>query len=166
MGEKGPIFLTEEFQIINVKVMREIENYLDEMKKFNDIKLNKSKISADKTKNNYNEIKNHALVTLNTINLEKLKIQKKLAEYNKLIDKKIIKLKKNNKAKKINVYKRKKSSLIKEGNICNINSSKIYLINNKKINKAFFINSFGLNKQNTKRESNTNPTKKKIKLML
>lgn len=61
---------------------------------FNDIKLNKSKISADKTNNNYNEIKNHALVTLNTINLEKLKIQKKLAEYNKLIDKKIIKLKK------------------------------------------------------------------------
>lgn len=128
---------------------------------FNDIKLNKSIISADKTNNNYNEIKNHALVTLNTINLEKLKIQKKLSEYNKLIDKKIIKLKKNNKAKKINVYKRKKSSLIKEGNICNINSSKIYLINNKKINKAFFINSFGLNKQNTKRESNTNPTKKK-----
>ena len=51
--------------------------------------------------------------------------------------------------------RKKKSSLIKEGNICNINSSKIYLINNKKINKAFFINSFGLNKQNTKRESNT-----------
>lgn len=27
MGEKGPIFLTEEFQIINVKGMRQTENH-------------------------------------------------------------------------------------------------------------------------------------------
>ena len=56
----------------DIKSLKEKCNGLKEEfdKIFNDIKLNKSKISADKTNNNYNEIKNHALVTLNTINLD------------------------------------------------------------------------------------------------
>ena len=52
----------------------------------------KGKNPVNITNNNYN---NRVLINLNTINLEKLKLQKKLAEYRKIIDKRINSLKRN-----------------------------------------------------------------------
>ena len=105
------------------------------------LKIIKSKVPVNITNNNYNVNKNHVLITLNNINLEKLKIKKKLAAYNKMIDKKISNLKKNN-IKKINDCKRKKSSIIKERRICNINSSLKNSFNNEKLSKTILMNYF------------------------
>ena len=47
------------------------------------LKIDRSKIPVNITNNNYNVQKNNVLINLNNINLEKLKIQRKLAEYRK-----------------------------------------------------------------------------------
>ena len=52
-------------------------------------KNEKFKSAINITNNNYNFQKNNVLINLNNINVEKLKIQKKLAEYRKMIDRKI-----------------------------------------------------------------------------
>jgi hypothetical protein len=71
------------------------------------LKIDRSKIPVNITNNNYNVQKNNVLINLNNINLEKLKIQRKLAEYRKMIDKKINNLKKGS-SNKININKKKK----------------------------------------------------------
>ena len=74
------------------------------------IKLDqKGKNPVNITNNNYN---NSVLINLNTINLEKLKLQQKLAEYRKMIDKRINSLKRNYKLN--SNYKRKKSIKMKK----------------------------------------------------
>ena len=74
------------------------------------IKLDqKVKNPVNITNNNYN---NSVLINLNTINLEKLKLQQKLAEYRKMIDKRINSLKRNYKLN--SNYKRKKSIKMKK----------------------------------------------------
>lgn len=77
------------------------------------LKIDRSKIPVNITNNNYNVQKNNVLINLNNINLEKLKIQRKLAEYRKMIDKKINNLKKGS-SNKININKKKKTSLKKK----------------------------------------------------
>ena len=72
------------------------------------LKIDRSKIPVNITNNNYNVQKNNVLINLNNINLEKLKIQRKLAEYRKMIDKKINNQKKEN-SNKININKKKKN---------------------------------------------------------
>ena len=74
------------------------------------IKLDqKVKNPVNITNNNYN---NSVLINLNTINLEKLKLQQKLAEYRKMIDKRINSLKRNYKLN--SNYKKKKSIKMKK----------------------------------------------------
>ena len=137
--------------------LSKIEDKLNNRRKYlskNDIinnkqyKKNKYKVPVN-INNNYNVNKNHVLITLNNINLEKLKIQKKLAAYNKMMDKKISKLK-NNKIKKINICKKKKSSLIIGERKYNINSYIKSLFNNKKLNKTIVLNYSVEDNQNQK----------------
>ena len=74
------------------------------------IKLDqKVKNPVNITNNNYN---NSVLINLNTINLEKLKLQQELAEYRKMIDKRINSLKRNYKLN--SNYKKKKSIKMKK----------------------------------------------------
>lgn len=120
------------------------------------LKIDKSKIPVNITNNNYNVQKNNVLINLNNINLEKLKIQKKLAEYRKMIDKKINNLKRGN----YNNHKKTKSSLKKERNLDRSN----YFRNshyNKNFEKSCYIKSSDLEKINTsyrlsKRDSSYN----------
>ena len=73
----------------------------------------KLKIPFNITNNNYNMNKSSVMINLSTniiddnLNLEKLKVQQKLAEYRKLIDKKINELKSN---KKGNLNQKKKKT--------------------------------------------------------
>ena len=79
----------------------------------NSIKLDhKGKNRFNVTSNNFNMQKNNVLINLNTINLEKLKLQQKLAEYRKMIDKRINSLKRNYKLN--SNYKKKKSIKMKK----------------------------------------------------
>ena len=96
---------------------------------------------------------------MNSINLEKLKIQKKLDVYKTMIDKKINKLKKHN----IKVFKMNKTSLIKEGQICNMNSSNKSFLGNKKKDKTVFIKCSSLDNKKSKRVPNSNIRNKKRK---
>lgn len=120
------------------------------------LKIDKSKIPVNITNNNYNVQKNNVLINLNNINLEKLKIQKKLAEYRKMIDKKINNLKRGN----YNNHKKTKSLLKKERNLDRSN----YFRNsqyNKNFEKSCYIKSSDLEKINTsyrlsKRDSSYN----------
>ena len=86
----------------------------------------KLKLPVNITNNNYNMNKNNVMINLSTnivsnnLNLEKLKVQQKLVEYRKLIDKKINELI-NNKKRNLNQKKKKtKSSVDKD---CNNNKS-------------------------------------------
>lgn len=110
------------------------------------------------TNNNYNVQKNNVLINLNNINLEKLKLQRKLAEYRKMIDRKINSLKKGNINKKKNsAYRNGKSSikLKKDGKNDRLNSSRI---SNNDIEKSFFIKRTGLEKINTSFKINKRDT--------
>ena len=110
------------------------------------------------TNNNYNVQKNNVLINLNNINLEKLKLQRKLAEYRKMIDRKINSLKKGNiNKKKTSAYRNGKSSikLKKDGKNDRLNSSRI---SNNDIEKSFFIKRTGLEKINTSFKINKRDT--------
>ena len=110
------------------------------------------------TNNNYNVQKNNVLINLNNINLEKLKLQRKLAEYRKMIDRKINSLKKGNINKKKNsAYRNGKSSikLKKDGKNDRLNSSRI---SNNDVEKSFFIKRTGLEKINTSFKINKRDT--------
>jgi len=72
------------------------------------LKIVKKKVPINITNNNYNVQKNNVMINLDSINTEKMKIQKKLAEYRKLIDEKINSLRKIN-PRKINAHKDGKS---------------------------------------------------------
>ena len=78
----------------------------------------KGKNPVNITNNNYN---NRVLINLNTINLEKLKLQKKLAEYRKIIDKRINSLKRNYKLN--SNRKNNKSMKIEKEQKCDKNDS-------------------------------------------
>ena len=130
------------------------------------LKIDRSKIPVNITNNNYNVQKNNVLINLNNINLEKLKIQRKLAEYRKMIDKKINNLKKGS-SNKININKKKKTSLKKERNFDKLNSFRNSEYN-RKFEKSCFINSNELEKISTsfrisKRDSSYNIERKKRK---
>ena len=122
-------------------------------------KNEKFKSAINITNNNYNFQKNNVLINLNNINVEKLKIQKKLAEYRKMIDRKIYNLKSKN-SRKVNWNKKKKTSLKNERNFDKLNSLRITQ-NNKNLEKSCFIKSINLEKINssyrlTKRDSSYN----------
>ena len=120
----------------------------------------KLKLPMNITNNNYNMNKNNVMINLSTnivsdnLNLEKLKVQQKLVEYRKLIDKKINELV-NNKKRKTNQNKKRANSMFdntiyKKINISSINSeyehkpkkkiNNISNTNHKYINKEFFKN--------------------------
>ena len=87
----------------NAKKSKNTEN-----KNIKYLKIVKKKVPINITNNDYNVQKNNVMINLNSINIEKMKIQKKLAEYRKLIDEKINSLRKTN-PRKINVHKDRKS---------------------------------------------------------
>ena len=80
----------------------------------------KLKLPMNITNNNYNMNKNNVMINLSTnivsdnLNLEKLKVQQKLVEYRKLIDKKINELV-NNKKRKTNQNKKRVKSTFDNG---------------------------------------------------
>ena len=119
----------------------------------------KSKVQpVNITNNNYNVQKNNVLINLNNINLEKLKLQRKLAEYRKMIDRKINSLKKGNiNRKKSTAYRNGKSSikLKKEGQFDRLNSSRV---SSNDIEKSFFIKRTGLKNINTSFKVNKRDT--------
>ena len=124
-------------------------------------KIEKVKIPVNITNNNYNVQKNNVLINLDNAIIEKLKIQKKLAEYHKIIDKKINNLKKD-KAKKENQINRKYS--LKKRPLENLNSYRNPRIM-RKLDKSYF-NSLEQDKmnisyKNSKRDSSYNFQKKK-----
>ena len=123
--------------------------------------IEKAKIPVNITNNNYNVQKNNVLINLDNAIIEKLKIQKKLAEYHKIIDKKINNLKKD-KAKKENKINRKYS--LKKRPLENLNSYRNSRIM-RKLDKSYF-NSLEQDKmnisyKNSKRDSSYNFQKKK-----
>ena len=123
-------------------------------------KIEKVKIPVNITNNNYNVQKNNVLINLDNAIIEKLKIQKKLAEYHKIIDKKINNLKKD-KAKKENKINRKYS--LKKRPLENLNSYRNSRIM-RKLDKSYF-NSLEQDKmnisyKNSKRDSSYNFQKK------
>ena len=123
-------------------------------------KIEKVKIPVNITNNNYNVQKNNVLINLDNAIIEKLKIQKKLAEYHKIIDKKINNLKKD-KAKKENKINRKYS--FKKRPLENLNSYRNSRIM-RKLDKSYF-NSLEQDKmnisyKNSKRDSSYNFQKK------
>ena len=123
-------------------------------------KIEKVKIPVNITNNNYNVQKNNVLINLDNAIIEKLKIQKKLAEYHKIIDKKINNLKKD-KAKKENQINRKYS--LKKRPLENLNSYRNSRIM-RKLDKSYF-NSLEQDKmnisyKNSKRDSSYNFQKK------
>ena len=121
-------------------------------------KIIKGDLPVNITNNNYNVQKNNVLINLNNINMEKLKLQKKLAEYRKMIDKKINSLKKGNfNKKKVNAFRNGKSSikLKKDGKFDRLNSSRV---SNNDIEKSFFIKRTGLEKINTSLKINKRDT--------
>lgn len=128
------------------------------------MKLNPKVINpVNITNNNYNPPKNNnVLINLNTINLEKLKLQKKLAEYRKIIDKKINTLKRGKYLKSSNVSKNKKSSIKMK------KSDSLREIENYKEKSGFIIKKNILEKMNTnykniKRDNSCNLERKKKK---
>ena len=130
------------------------------------LKIDRSKIPVNITNNNYNVQKNNVLINLNNINLEKLKIQRKLAEYRKMIDKKINNLKRGS-SNKININKKRKTSLKKEKNFDKLSSFRNSEYN-RKFEKSCFINSKDFEKINTsfritKRDNSYNVERKKRK---
>ena len=94
-------------------ISRDYSNNRNNSKNNNPIGKLKLKLPVNITNNNYNMNKNNVMINLSTnivsnnINIEKLKVQQKLVEYRKLIDKKINELTKN---KKRNINQNKKKT--------------------------------------------------------
>lgn len=133
------------------------------------IKLDqKVKHPVNITNNNYNAQKNNVLINLNTINLEKLKLQKKLAEYRKIIDKKINSLKRGKCIKNSNASKNKKSPLKikKEHKFEKLNSFRDmedYKEKSCLVIKKIILEKMNTNNKNNKRDNSCNFERKKKK---
>ena len=133
----------------------------------NSIKLDhKGKNRFNVTSNNFNMQKNNVLINLNTINLEKLKLQKKLAEYRKIIDKKINALKRGNYRLSSSYKNRKTTIKMKKGQKfekldsfkdCQNNKEKSCFIKRKNFEKV------NISYINIKRDNSCNVERKKKK---
>ena len=122
----------------------------------------KSNLSYNITNNTFNMNKNNVMINLNTsikgdnLNLEKLRVQQKLAEYRKLIDLKIDYLMNGKKRKLFNVRKSNNSCKVEKKSY-SPNENKIY---KKKTLKYTSSSDYGrgrnYNKKNNNKFSNTN----------
>ena len=128
----------------------------------NSIKVDhKGKNPVNITNNNYN---NSVLINLNTINLEKLKLQKKLAEYRKMIDKRINSLKRNYKLSS-NSKNKKTIKMKKQQKFEKFDSFKDY--ENKRDNSCFIkkkiFDKINISYKKIKRDNSCNIERKKRK---
>ena len=131
--------------------------------KYKVIKKKKNRVPVNITNNNYNVQKNNVLINLDSVTLEKLKIQQKLEEYNRIIDKKINNLKQSNIKKEKSI--KRKYSLNKEKDSENSESYRNSKIK-KKLSQSYFINpselqKININYINSKRDSSNVFHKKK-----
>ena len=122
----------------------------------------KSNLSYNITNNTFNMNKNNVMINLNTsikgdnLNIEKMRVQQKLAEYRKLIDLKIDSLMKDKKRKIINMRKANNSCKVEKKSY-SPNENKIY---KKKTLKYTSSSDYGKGRNSIKRNynnfSNTN----------
>ena len=122
----------------------------------------KSNLSYNITNNTFNMNKNNVMINLNTsikgdnLNIEKMKVQQRLAEYRKLIDLKIDSLMKDKKRKFFNIRKENNSCKVEKKSY-SPNENKIY---KKKTLKYTSSSDYGKGRNSNKRNyndfSNTN----------
>jgi hypothetical protein len=122
----------------------------------------KSNLSYNITNNTFNMNKNNVMINLNTsikgdnLNIEKMKVQQRLAEYRKLIDLKIDSLMKDKKRKFFNIRKANNSCKVEKKSY-SPNENKIY---KKKTLKYTSSSDYGKGRNSNKRNynnfSNTN----------
>ena len=116
----------------------------------------KSNVSYNITNNTFNMNKNNVMINLNTsikgnnLNIEKLRVQKKLAEYRKLIDLKIDALMKDKKRKIFNMRKANNSCKVEKKSY-SPNENKIY---KKKTLKYTSSSDYGKGRNSIKRNNN------------